>query len=214
MSNLSPLSNVKSYALQVAIKQVGEATISRLAEFYDKTNRVENEYKADAIRLVEYTLKNNSGTDTRQELVNLLMGLGFKKSSAYKIVGSTKFALQLEYQRSDATDWVKSLPVSSSYALAQCDEPTFNRIWATESEWGTKPVSLARIEQLSSSKQPQLSRTRKSDDTPAPCPVFSHEKISQLKQALTLCSDFPHLTQSIQATIDELSTIDVQPRSV
>jgi hypothetical protein len=206
VSNLSPLSNVKSYALQVAIKQVGEATISRLAEFYDKTNRIENEYKADAIRLVEYTLKNNSGTDTRQELVNLLMGLGFKKSSAYKIVGSTKFALQLEYQRSDATAWVKSLPVSSSYALAQCDEPTFNRIWATESEWGAKPVTRDRIEFLASQAKPILPEKKKGAILP--------EKISQLKQALTLCSDFPHITQSIQATIDELSTIDVQPRSV
>ena len=139
MSNLTL--NTDSFPIKRAIALVGRDVVNKLNEFYDKTSTLENDYKAYALRLIEQTLKVNSSGETRKALTDLLLKLGFKKANVSKMIGSQGFINTLADQNSAATDWVKSLPVSTSYVLGTCEESTFNKIWANDAEWGEKPIS-------------------------------------------------------------------------
>ena len=139
MSNLTL--NTDSFPIKRAIALVGRDVVNKLNEFYDKTSTLENDYKAYALRLIEQTLKVNSSGETKKALTDLLLKLGFKKANVSKMIGSQGFINTLADQNSAATDWVKSLPVSTSYVLGTCEESTFNKIWANDAEWGEQKVT-------------------------------------------------------------------------
>jgi hypothetical protein len=135
-------------SIQKAISLCGAKTISRLEEFYQLSCKLENDYKRDALVFIESVLRIQSGAETKRDLTLLLLDLGFKKSNVSKMIEATRFTLQLEREKSDASAWVKSLPVSTQYILSTCEDKTFTTVWALESEWGAKPITKAQVEQL------------------------------------------------------------------
>jgi len=181
-----------------AIQLSNPNTISRLEEFYNKSSRLENEYKADALTFIEDTLRIQSGGETKRDLTLLLLGLGFKKANVSKMIEATRFTLQLEREKSDAAGWVKSLPVSTQYVLSSCEDKTFQQVWANESEWGEKPITKSQVEALKSKHEaksfPRETPTNASAKT---------DQLSTLLKARDLVKDFPELVVAIDKVINE-----------
>ena len=161
----------------------GSETINRLGDFYNKVDGLEKEYKDDAMKFIKHVLEVNSYSDPKKDLTELLINLGFKKSNVSKMIGATEFTLQLEANNSEATEWVKTLPVSTTYVLSTCEEKTFNKVWAQESEWGSKSVTQKQIESLKQKEQgkkfPQ--ETLKTYTAPEPTPKPEPRSLEDLE---------------------------------
>ena len=187
-------------SIQKAVTLCGSKTISRLEEFYQLSSKLENDYKHDALVFIESVLRIQSGAETKRDLTLLLLELGFKKSNVSKMIEATRFTLQLEREKSDASAWVKSLPVSTQYVLSSCEDKTFNQVWATESEWGLKPVTQKQVEALKSK------HLKVSAETPANPPVAAasmQSTDSNLLKARDLVKDYPELVAAIDRIINE-----------
>lgn len=209
------------WSIQKAIRLVGEETISKLEEFYTKSSKLENEYKSHAQKLIAETLKLNQSGEVKKELTNLLLGLGFKKANVSKLIEATRFTNQLERDKSDAADWVKTLPVSTTYVLATCEDTTFSKIWSETSEWGSKPVTQKQIEQVKQKiEKPKSFRTETfTDKAPESFPTetftdntstpFNPVNSNLLVDALETFKDYPLIIEAIQKTLDnESETIE------
>ena len=124
---------------------------------------------------------------------------------------------QLEREKSYATDWVKSLPVSSAYELARCEDNTFSKIWAQTSEWGTKSVTRQQIREVKAKQEKPKSLAGQTfsintnpmeDDTPNVPPETSERDFARpsdpnLHKALKLVSDYPDIVELINSKLNE-----------
>ena len=187
MSNLKLASD--NFAIQRAIKMCGPDTITKLNEFYNKSGLLQNDYKTYALHLIGETLKVNQSGDTKSNLTQLLLDLGFQKSNVSKMIGAQGFIKQLTDRRSDATTWVASLPISTSYLLSNLDDGTFARAWE-QSSFGEKELSKRDVSNLQE-------RFMKPKVSPGKHPP------SNLQKALVLLKDYPNLVSVIQAEIDK-----------
>ena len=192
MSSIEPL-YTQNYIIQKAIGLTDVKTISRLEAFYNQTSLLENEYKNDALKLIHSVLKLNQSGDTKKELTQLLLALGFKKSNVSKMIEATRFTLQLERDKSDATDWVKSLPISTAYVLASCEDDAFNKIWTKDAEWGNQPITKQTATDLKLKYEKNL-----------PVQKFPQGNSSNLEKARKLLSDYPELVKQIDKLIEEV----------
>jgi hypothetical protein len=214
MSNL--VSNNPS--IQKAVTLCGSKTISRLEEFYLLSSKLENEYKQDALVFIEGVLRIQSGAETKRDLTLLLLDIGFKKSNVSKMIEATRFTLQLEREKSDASAWVKSLPVSTQYVLSTCEDKTFNKVWVDESKWGEKPITQKQVEALKSKHTaPKVSaetlppkREKVSMETPNASSANAAESNSSMQptnsnllKARDLVKDYPELVTAIDRVIHE-----------
>ena len=64
-------------SIQKAISLCGAKTISRLEEFYQLSCKLENDYKRDALVFIESVLRVQSGAETKRDLTQLLLDIGF-----------------------------------------------------------------------------------------------------------------------------------------
>ena len=195
-------------SIQKAVTLCGSKTISRLEEFYQLSSKLENDYKHDALVFIESVLRIQSGAETKRDLTLLLLDLGFKKSNVSKMIEATRFTLQLEREKSDASAWVKSLPVSTQYVLSSCEDKTFNQVWVNESEWGLKPVTQKQVEALKSKHLKVSAETPNKfpGETPANPPVATasmQSTDSNLLKARDLVKDYPELVAAIDRIINE-----------
>ena len=174
-------------SIQKAISLCGAKTISRLEEFYQLSCKLENDYKRDALVFIESVLRVQSGAETKRDLTQLLLDIGFKKANVSKMIEATRFTLQLEREKSDASAWVKSLPVSTQYVLSTCEDKTFTTVWANESEWGAKPITQKQVEDLKAKHQKVSAETPNSFTKHLP-PI--HTRIAR---AIELLSDDPEI---------------------
>jgi len=182
-----------NYAIQKAINLVGADVINKLEEFYQKTSLIENDYKSYALALIKETLTVNHSGDTKKQLTELLLGLGFKKSNVTKMIGAQDFVNLLEHDKSHATDAVKALPVSTAYVLGTCSRETFNKIWTKDWEFGQASLSYTQVENLKK-KYEKVSMETPTQKFPG--------KLSDLEKALKLVKDYPNVVSAIQAELD------------
>ena len=210
----------QNYIIQKAIRLTGVQTISRLKDFYNKASLLENDYKNDALQLIHSVLQLNQSGDTKKELTQLLLGLGFKKSNVSKMIEATRFTLQLERDKSDATDWVKSLPISTAYVLASCEDDAFNRIWTKDAEWGDKPLTYKQATDLKLTYERHAERVRARPRAADELPLAHQKNLPQqkflrgnsskspqaatnLQKARKLLADYPELVKQIDNLISE-----------
>jgi hypothetical protein len=194
-----------------AIQLSNPNTISRLEEFYNKSSRLESEYKADALTFIEDTLRIQSGGETKRDLTLLLLGLGFKKANVSKMIEATRFTLQLEREKSDAADWVKSLPVSTQYVLSSCEDKTFQQVWANESEWGEKKLTYQQIADFKAKHEKVSMETpkkfpRETLANACSASATQTDQLSTLLKARDLVKDFPELVVAIDKVINETTS--------
>lgn len=180
-----------NYAIQKALTVVDGITLSRLHEFYVLNGKLASEYKKDAVKFIKATLKINWGGETKKALTSLLLELGFKKSYVSKLIEGARFCLELERDKSEATDWVESLPITSAYVLACCSREAFTKIWATDAEWGQVPLT-----------QNQLTVLKDKYDKPKS--FFKKLPPSALEKGLKLLSDYPAVVAAIQNELNKL----------
>ena len=196
-----------NYIIKKAISLTDIQTISRLEAFYNQTSLLENEYKNDALKLIHSVLKLNQAGDTKKELTQLLLALGFRKSNVSKMIEATRFTLQLERDKSDATDWVKSLPVSTAYVLASCEDDAFNKIWTKDSEWGNLPITKQTATDLKLKYERHAVAHQKNlpvQKFPQGNSSMSPQAATNLEKARKLLVDYPELVKQIDKLIGEL----------
>ena len=182
-----------NFAVQKAITLVGEDTVNKLEEFYVKSSEMENDYKTYALKLIEATFTYNRSTDTKKALTELLLGLGFKKANVSKMLGAQQFINELEHRKSDATDWVKTLPVSTAYDLSCLEDKTFARAWQ-KSDYGQQALSFRDVTAL-----------KEKHDKPKVSAQKLSEPNSNLLKAKKLLSDYPHLVKQIDELLSDSS---------
>ena len=188
------MSIIKStnYAIQKAVSLVGDEVINKLEEFYLKTSKLEHDYKTYALEFIKETLKVNHSMETKKNLTDLLLDLGFKKSNVSSMLGAQDFINLLEARGSQATDYVKSLPVSTAYRLSTCSEDAFSKIWANDSKFGEVQLSRNEVMQL-----------KNKYDKPVQKFDRANSQHSDLHKALKLVSDYPDVVELIQQKIDQ-----------
>ena len=181
-------------SIQKAISLCGAKTISRLEEFYQLSCKLENDYKRDALVFIESVLRVQSGAETKRDLTQLLLDIGFKKANVSKMIEATRFTLQLEREKSDASAWVKSLPVSTQYVLSTCEDKTFTTVWANESEWGAKQITQKQVEDLKAKHQAGARPHPKvSAETPNSFTKHLPPFHTRIARAIELLSDDPEI---------------------
>jgi hypothetical protein len=178
-----------NYAVQKAITLVGGETINKLEEFYQKSALLENDYKSYALQLIASTFTINRSGDTKKALTELLLGLGFKKANVSKMIGAQQFVNELEFRGSHAADWVKSLPVSTSYELSCLEDTTFVRAWE-KSEYGAQPITQKDVAALKAKHDRPRVSARKLPDAN-----------DNLVKARKLLTDYPELVAQIDALL-------------
>lgn len=193
------MSIIKSdnYAIQKAINLVGNEVICKLEEFYQKTSLIENHYKHYALALIKETLTVNHSGDTKKQLTELLLGLGFKKSNVTKMIGAQDFINLLEHDKSHAAPAVKALPVSTAYLLGTCSRDTFNKIWAIDWEWGNASITQKQVESLKNKYE------KVSAETPHYNPQSTEEL--RLEKALKLLSPYPEYQDIVELIQQKLA---------
>ena len=141
-----------SQAVQSVINTAGSDVITGLDSMRSASSAVEREHAGYAIRLVEAVatapMDPTQRKYVRKTLKPLLEEIGFKPSNVSKILGSTTFVAQLQANGSDATDWVKSLPISSQYELSRMSDSGFSQAWVNASKWGQEDVSVKELAKL------------------------------------------------------------------
>lgn len=197
-----------NWAIQKAMRLCDRDTITKLEEFFNKQSELENDYKQYALNFIRSTLQLNQSGDTKKGLTNLLLGLGFKKANVSKMIEATRFTVQLEREKSAATDWVKTLPVSTTYVLATCSEKAFSKIWAEESKWGAEKVSRETILKMKQKYEPSVQGTKVSPETNSVIDRGGapHHN-SNLLKARKLLSDYPGLVKQIDALIEQSGAV-------
>ena len=103
------------------------------------------------------------------------------------MIEATRFTLQLEREKSDASAWVKSLPVSTQYVLSTCEDKTFTTVWANESEWGAKPITQKQVEDL------KAKHHKVSAETPNSFTKHLPPFQTRIARAIELLSDDPEI---------------------
>ena len=176
--------------IQRAIKLTSVETMSKLEEFYAKSEDLAKDYNTYAFDFIEQTLKVNRSTDTKKALTSLLLEIGFKNSKISKMIGVALKRNELAHDKSDAAGWYKELPAGTAYTVSLMAPDTFNKVWAKETEWGTKPLQRERAEEL-------LSKERIS----FPGKLFTPPSV--LEKALKLLKDYPDIIAAINAEIDK-----------
>ena len=180
------------FAIQRAKTLVGNNVITKLQEFYDKSNRLENDYKQYALVFIKETLAVNHSGETKKALTNLLLEIGFKKSNVTKMIGSQQFISEQERTNSKATDALKALPVSSSYALSTCSEDTFLKIWTGPWEFGENKITRDEVVTMKT-KHEKVSREK----------TVENSQPSNLEKARKLLTDYPELIKQIDELLGE-----------
>ena len=185
------------FAIQRAVTLVGTDVVSKLEEFYLESSKLENDYKAYALQLIEQTLKVNHSLDTKKQLTELLLGLGFKKSNVSKMIGSQDFVNMLEARGSKAASAVKELPISTSYVLGTCSEDTFAKIWTKDWEFGQKELTKHQAETLKN-KYEKVSAETNQQKFPQ-----GNSQPSNLEKAKKLLTDYPDIVELIDKHLAE-----------
>ena len=163
MNNLQIISEKAPYYIRAALSKVDANTFDKLVEFYSHRQTLESNYRTYADELISTTLRDSSSNETRKQLTTFLIDIGFKKSNVSKMLRSQEFILEHEKKKSHATDWLKSLPLSSVYVLSAADDKAFAKIWANDSQFGEISLPQRKLEELVdkyNKKQPILTQTR------------------------------------------------------
>ena len=189
-----------NYVIQQAINLCGHRTIDKLNEFHQRQNLLENDYKKYALIFIEQTLKINHSGDTKKRLTTFLIDVGFGKSNVSKMIGAQEHINCLEARNSKATDWAKSLPVSTTYVLGTLDDNTFARAWEA-SEFGEKKVSKHDLEKLKQKHMPE--KFPRGNNCPVIGEVVTEVKLVHLQKAKTLLTQFPDIIALIDLEIDK-----------
>ena len=189
MSNTLCLYHGDNEAVRQAICLVDPRVVSALKDCYSESNDLQNKYGGAAMRLIDAAFSIRRDKDTRKQLTELLLGIGFKKANISLMLTARQKAWQLQKDSSDSAEWFNALPVSSAYELATCTDEAFNRVWANDSEWGKKKLSRKEIRELTASYDEKFSR--QTFDEPK-------QPLSILEKGLKLFKDYPDIVELIQ----------------
>ena len=182
------------FAIQRAVTLVGTDVVSKLEEFYLQSSKLENDYKSYALRLIEQTLKVNHSGETKKQLTELLLGLGFKKSNVSSMIGAQDFVNELEARKSQAAEAVKALPVPTAYRLATCSEDACAKIWTKDWDYGNNTLSKQQVIDLKNKyEKPDQKFAR------------TNSELSNLEKAKKLLTDYPDIVALIEQHLEESS---------
>ena len=140
-----------SSSVNRAIQLAGEETINSLLTCYQESTDLTAKYGADAYKLARSLFQSAEEwqlSACKKQLTPMLLELGFKKAHTSKIIGAAEFADQQRRNKSEALPWIESLPISSQYRLSIVSDRAFGVLWTETSEFGTKDVTRAVIEEV------------------------------------------------------------------
>ena len=144
------------------LELTGQAHISRLSEFFEKTSQLEYDYSSSAHKLCSsFWIANEKSDDwsrrcIKKQLLVFLKEIGFKDQKASAVIGSAELQHRIPKENlfddgwgtnanQAGLEWVKSLPFTSQYTLNRMSRSGIQEAYFCLTERGEKKVSKAAL---------------------------------------------------------------------
>lgn len=208
-------------SVRQGLLQAGSEAIEGLNTFMETTTEAEHKAAPHAVKVCLSILmtdsEQNGNNEFRLKTLRKSLGLGlqstgFKPYRSTNVVKVAFFQKALIDSKSDAADWVATLPVDHQYALARMSDQGFNKAWAELSQWGTVAVTQKQLRELQT-KYPQIENETRGRSLPAsskPQPFVVSDKVAaqvdQRSAASTAAVMEPYISTDYTHVFDDVVT--------